>query len=252
MLDAIVLAGAGVIKDSGYTQNKALLTIHGKTMIEYVVEALKRSAYIGRILVIGPREDLLNTLGQSDIEILEPDNSLIDNIVNGINYLGLKRDLLICSSDIPLLTSRSIDDFIERSVSLGADMAYPIVSKSLSEKYYPEMKRTYTRLKDGTFTGGNIFYINPKIFIGSLNMARALFDARKNPLKMARIISISLLVRLVTGTLTIEKAEKRFSKIINAKANAIISDYPELANDIDKQSDLLAASFHLAARIDGE
>lgn len=249
MLDAIVLAGGGTIKDSDYSENKALVCIHGKTMVEYVVEALLKSHNIARILLIGPKEKLAEIFTGTKIEIIEAANTIMDNIISGINYLGSNRNILVCTSDIPLVTTQSIDDFISRSLSMNLDLSYPIVEKSLSEKYFPEMKRTYTKLKEGIFTGGNVFYLNPRIINKGLAIARELIEARKRPLKMARIVSFKLLIQLMTGTLTIEKIEKRFSKMLNARASAIISEYPELANDVDKMSDLLAAKKHLAKRI---
>jgi hypothetical protein len=52
------------------------------------------------------------------------------------------------------------------------------------------------------------------------------------------MLGFNFLIMLLLGSLTISGLEKRLSELLNINAVAIISPYPELANDIDKISDL--------------
>lgn len=246
MLNAVILAGEQPIKDSSDTGNKALLRINGKIMIEYVIEALRNADQVGRIVVVGPKEQLEAYLKDKVDAVVNSDGTAMGNLMEAVNFLGYNSYMLVCSCDIPLITTEAINDFIKKSNELNADFCYPIVEKAVNMNKYPEMERTYVKVKEGSFTGGNIFYINPLILGKCLEIADKLVQARKNPIKMASILSFGFLLRLVTGTLSISKAEKHFSEMLSITAKAIISEYPEIGNDVDKPSDVIVATAHLS------
>ncbi|HQD41289.1 MAG TPA: molybdopterin-guanine dinucleotide biosynthesis protein A, partial [Bacillota bacterium] len=106
---------------------------------------------------------------------------------------------------------------------------------------YPGAKRTYTELKDGTFTGGNMFYVNPRVVEGSADLARRLVGYRKKPWKMCSVLGWDFVLRLLSGNLSIAEVEERMSALLGIKLAAIISPYPEVGNDVDKESDLMLA-----------
>ncbi|MBZ4645402.1 MAG: hypothetical protein PWR27_2165 [Petroclostridium sp.] len=237
MLNALILAGEDSNNKLG-TQVKALIDIHGKPMVQYVIEVLKKCELVDKIGVIGPYEKLYDLLnGQVDY-IIDGKGLIIDNVAEGVKFLGKEKHLIICTSDIPMLTVECVNDFIGKSRETGADLCYPIVDKTVNDIRFPGIERTYTTIKEGTFTGGNLFYINPNVIDKCCIKAQQLIVYRKNVLKMASVLGLGTLILLLTKQLTISQAEKRFSKIFDIKARAIISDYPELANDVDKPSDL--------------
>ena len=47
------------------------------------------------------------------------------------------------------------------------------------------------------------------------------------------------------GKLSISHLEQRFCELLGIKARAIISPYPELANDVDKPEDIKLAKYYL-------
>lgn len=53
------------------------------------------------------------------------------------------------------------------------------------------------------------------------------------------------MLRLIIGNLTISAIEDKFSKITGVKARAVVSQYPEVGQDIDKFSDIRMASYYL-------
>jgi GTP:adenosylcobinamide-phosphate guanylyltransferase len=245
MVNSIILAGSQPIKTWDDRGNKALYQIHGKAMVEYVIEAVRGVKDVGKIILVGDKLELEGILSEKVDIIIDSKGSVIENIRAGINYLGNREYVLICSSDIPFITSEAIKDFIDKSKETAADFCYPVVERKESEKKFPDMKRTFIKTKDGFFTGGNIFYVNPSILERCFEIADKLIQSRKNPFKMARILSLTLLINLIMGNLTIRKAEKRFSKLLGIEARAIISEYPEVGNDVDKPDDVLAASAYL-------
>jgi len=243
LLSAIILAGG---EDNDRLPNKPLIKINGKPMIKYVIDALKETGRVDKILVVG-KKNLLKPHIKNDVyKIIESTESLIDNVMIGINELRNERRVLILTCDIPLITSEAILDFIEKAEETECDFCYPIVKKELNDQKYPEAKRTYARLKEGIFTGGNIVYINPRIMEKCMDKAKEMVMYRKKPLKLCSILGWRFVLQLLLGVLTIPKLERRVSEMFDIKVKAIISDYPEIGNDVDKPDDVVMVRNYLS------
>lgn len=245
MLNAIILAGEEKSSKWNDVSNKALLKISGKLMIEYVIEALKSSECIDKIIVAGPREQLFDKLSNKVDGIVDTNSSIMDNLMAGVKHLGSRENLLVCTCDIPFITSEAINDFIQSAQDSGADLCYPIIEKRVNIRRFPDAQRTYVRIKEGTFTGGNLFYVNPLAIEKGYHLAVRFLKNRKRPLEMARIIGLSFLAQLLIGRLSLDRIERKFSTILDIKAKAIISSYAEIGNDIDKPSDVIVATNYL-------
>ena len=64
------------------------------------------------------------------------------------------------------------------------------------------------------------------------------YDARKSPLKLATIVGLGTLFRLILGkvlpaTLPIPALEKAVGKVLQGPVKAIITPYAEIGTDID-------------------
>lgn len=241
MVNAIVLAG-----DTGYSEgslvknvnNKAFIKLGQKYMVQYIIGSLRHAKCVGKIVVVGPERRLKDAVGDCVDAVLQSEGSIMSNMKKGIAFLSDENCVIICTSDIPLVSSDAIDDFIAQCCDKNIDVGYPIIEKSLNDAKYPEVKRTYVKMKEGIYTGGNIVYINPLIIENCYNAAEYLVKNRKNALKMARILGITILVRLALGILKIKTAEKRVNKLFGINAKAIFTTYPEIGNDVDKIDDV--------------
>mgnify|MGYP000921590924 FL=1 len=243
-MKALILAGTQ--EDcplSKVHSNKALIKIHGKEMVKYIIDALKNLDFIDTVAIVGPKQELSPIENQVDL-IVDGGPSMTDNILRGAEIFHDEDMLLISTSDIPMITSEAIRDFAEKSLTLDADFCYPIVRKEENEKKYPGVKRTYVKIKDGTFTGGNMVLVKAGTVKSCIKQAEAFMAYRKKPWKLAKILGIIFVIKLLMGTLTIKQLEKRVSDLFGIKARAVISSYPEIGTDVDKDSDL-----KLAARV---
>ena len=244
MINAIILSGdKNTVLSDGYT--KALARINDRVMIEYVVDALRQSASIGEIAVVGPADQLGTYLDGKVSYIVEGGDDLIGNTIIGTRLFENRPRVLVLTCDIPYITPEAVDHFITRSEETGADLCYPIVTRESSEKKFPGSKRTYARLRDGIFTGGNMFYVNPRVVEKSAGLARRLVEYRKKPWKMCSVLGWDFVLRLLAGNLSIAEVEARMSGLLGIKLAAVISPYPEVGNDVDKERDLLLAREYL-------
>lgn len=243
---ALILAGAdndGPLRESSQATNEALIEIMGKPMISYIIETLKKTPTIDRIVIIGPKKELQEVY--PDLEIIQNNGSIMDNLSVGLQHLKAEEYILILTSDIPLITEEAISDFLHLCSQRNGDFFYPINSKEVSEQAYPGVRRTFVQVKDGTFTGGNVFLVHTEAALRSLPKAKEFIAMRKKPLKLAGILGITFIFRFLTKTLTIRAAEERVSKILGLRGVAIISSYPEIGVDVDKPEDLILAEKEL-------
>lgn len=236
MINCVILAGSSEKKLQG-KHEKAFININTRPMISYVVDALKSSAVIDKIAIVGHLSDV-NEL-DSDIDyVIEDKGSMLENALAGIECFKDDKRVLISTCDIPLLTGEAVNDFVENSLDSMADICYPVVKKEACEARFPDAKRTYAKLKEGLFTGGNLILVNPKVLDRCIDKAKQMIEHRKNPIKMGRVLGPIVLIKLLIGRLTIDNAEKRVARLLKLTPKAIISNYPEIGNDVDKPEDL--------------
>jgi len=236
MVNCVILAGSSE-KKLRDKHDKAFININTMPMIYYVVNALKSSNVIDKIAIVGN----FNNVNEIDTDIdyiIEDKGSMFENALAGIKCFKDDERVLISTCDIPLLTGEAVRDFIEKSLASKADICYPVVKKETCEARFPDAKRTYAKLKEGLFTGGNLILINPKVLDRCIDKAKLMIERRKNPIKMGRVLGLIVLIKMLIGNLSIENAEKRVAKLLKLTPKAIISDYPEIGNDVDKPEDL--------------
>ena len=240
-VDVMVMAGGKcteLLRQCSQMEYEALIEINGVPMVKYVVDAARHSQSIGRIAVIGPVE-LLEPFLKDDVDLfISGQERLVDNVREGMQALGGQRKVLILSSDVPLISPQVIDSFVERCLAREADFYYPIVSKENNLQRFPGTKRTYARLRDGVFTGGNIFVMNPAIVEGALGFMQKMIIWRKQPLKLCQAFGWKYILKLVLGRLTIAELEERVHHLTGYSAAALVMEFPEVGFDVDKPSDL--------------
>jgi molybdopterin-guanine dinucleotide biosynthesis protein A len=239
-VDVIVLAGEKKdISNNGEEKiNKAFYKIKDKYMIEYVVNTLRKSDMIRRIAVVGPKDKLQPVIGETVDYIVEGTDSIVSNVLLALENFPGESEILIVTSDIPMITREAIEDFIQRCRAKNADLCYSIVDKKVNDLKYPGIRRTYARLWEGRFTGGNVFYFNPVIKDKCKDFVEKMLEYRKSPTKMAGVLGFGFLLRLALGILTINAIQRKCEALLKIKAAAIISPYPEIGNDVDRLSDL--------------
>jgi len=150
--------------------NKALLLIEGVHVINYVLSALENAQGIEKIYVVGPKAAIEEAIGTSNnpfkgkkpLEVLEQQNNLIENIWStflktfpeGIErpseeFIGTtfeNKTVLIVPSDIPLVTSFEIEEFIDQCDTENFDYIIGTTPDKTLKAYYPRKRRKGIRL----------------------------------------------------------------------------------------------------------
>lgn len=238
-IDAVVLAGrenTGKLASGSSERLEANIDIAGKPMVTYILESLAAVPRIGRVLLIGP-EDGLSQYEDDRVKLIPPAESLFENTKIGLQDAATEF-VLLCASDIPLVTPEIIEDLLDKCIASGADFCYPVSNKVDCDAAFPGVQRTYLTFRDGTFTGGNVFFVRKDVVERAWPLVEKMIAYRKKPLKMANVLGFGLLLRLLLKRATVAQFENRVSEILSLKPKAILNARPEIGVDVDKPSDL--------------
>jgi len=130
---ALVMAGGRGTRMGG-SEEKTLVKIRGKPMIDYVLEALKNAAGIDRIIVTVSKHtpQTARRARELSFETFEtPGLDFVLDMRHAIKDLGL-REVLIISADLPLVTNEFIEDVLRRYEECGK----PCLSVMVTEESY--------------------------------------------------------------------------------------------------------------------
>ncbi|HET9028708.1 MAG TPA: nucleotidyltransferase family protein [Candidatus Aquilonibacter sp.] len=240
-VNAVVLAG-GPADDVAHLEpgapNKAFVRIGGVPLVARVIGTLRRSASIGRITVVAPKEAHADAALDGADERRDDGIKIRDSLRNGLAGCAPDEIVLVSTSDLPLLTAESIDDFVQRAIACNADLGYGCLERRVHEAAFPDVPHTWAHLRDGTYCGGGFIAIKPRVLAQLERFIEALGAARKNPLHLASIFGWDVLWRFAIRRLTITHAERRASQILGAPVRAIVSPFAETAVNVDRVSDV--------------
>ena len=246
----MILAGAdneGPLRDLDPARYEALIVINGRPMVGYVIDAIAGARGIGEIVVVGPMEAFENAPGivggdipAGRVSFAERGRSILENLDRGIRALGAGAQdrVFVATGDLPFLTPRAVEDFLERCVGLDSDICYSVVTKETNDARFPGMKRTYMRIADGVLTGGNVMVVRP----AAIDKCRKLVDmavaSRKKPWMMLSVLGIKCAVKFLFGALRVRDIEERFQRLTGLKGSGVFTPYAEIAMDVDKPAHL--------------
>ncbi|MCD6216264.1 nucleotidyltransferase family protein [bacterium] len=241
-IPALILAGGPTpssLQEVTEEKERAFIQLAGKPMVAHTVDNIRKNMFLSSLTIIGNVDRLKELFKEDSFKYLEDSGSLLDNLMFGLRELEQHRRVLILTADIPLITADIIASTLLECHKTDAECYYPIVSKTIIEKKFPGGKRTYIALREGQFSGGNIFLVSPKALLRNEDVFRRLIHDRKNVPKLVGFLGFSFLLRLLLGMLDIPLLEKKTSQILGVTVKAIVSPNAEIAVDVDKESDYL-------------
>jgi GTP:adenosylcobinamide-phosphate guanylyltransferase len=238
---AVVLAGGppdDVAQLEPGAPNKAFVRIGGTTLLERTLRALRDSTSVGRIIVVAPAAANGHPALALADERRDDGSKIRTSLRNGLNGLPPDEIVLVTTSDLPVLTPQSVDDFVARARDYDADLGYGCLERSIHMAAYPEVPHTWARLSDGTYCGGGFIAIKPRVMPKLERFIERLGAARKNVFRLAQLFGWDVLLRFAFRRLSVADAEARATHLLGAPVRAIPSPYPETAVNVDRVSDI--------------
>jgi GTP:adenosylcobinamide-phosphate guanylyltransferase len=248
-LNAIVLAGGARDEVSAKTAgaaNKAFVPIAGRTLVERTLAALRDAPSIGRIIVVAPRVTHGDPALALADERREDGKRISDSLRFGLAGAPPDELVLVAASDLPILTRAALEEFIALALARDADLTYACLGKAAHVARFPDAPHTWAKLREGSYCGGGVVALRPRIMPKLEFLIERLGAARKNPMALASIFGSGTLAKYALGQLSIPAAEKRAGELLGAPVAAAVCTHPEIAFNVDRASDVALAEKYAA------
>jgi CTP:molybdopterin cytidylyltransferase MocA len=219
-------------------QSKALLSMGGRPMVQWVLDALAGAQTIRTVVVVGLSPDDAPLAFPRRLGYVPNQGSMLGNVEAGVKWL-LAEDpatthALIVSSDIPTILPAHVDWNVSTSLETDHEAYYSLISDTDMERRFPGARRSYFKLKEGRFCGGDMNLFRTSL-VGHYHPAwRGLVDARKSVLKQAGLVGLGTLLRLVLGQMSIAGAERTVEQRLGMRGRGLCCPYAETGMDVDK------------------
>lgn len=186
-IDAIVLSGTHTNPRRLIGgRNKGFLEVGGRALVRHVVDALLGASTIAEIFVVGPVEKLGLALRDvpARVRTVQQEGKMLSNTWAAIYAAEARhgkedprlvhnRPLLIISCDLPLISSRAIDDFVERCAAedRAAQEPYALLTGVVDEpgvtSFHPRdgatgIERPFVETSFGRLRLANIYVARPR------------------------------------------------------------------------------------------
>jgi hypothetical protein len=215
--------------------NKNLIDVHGRSVLQRVLDALDAAPSIGRVVVAIEDASLLQDLTPKPGAAMAGQR-VVDTVGAGLQQLG--PPLLIVTGDHALLTPDMVEIFIAGAIKGEAGVAAGLAAEEIIQSAYPDVRRTYLRFADGGFSGCNLFALLTSNATEALAFWQNVDRNRKRPWALIRSVDPWALALYTTGRLSLDRAMERLTKKIGVKAIAVRMPVAEAAIDVDKPDDL--------------
>lgn len=252
-VEAIVLAG-GKMDDSDMP--KFAISLNGRSILGGIIEALRGSKYVKRIILVGD-VDRSNPMFRGVDAFALPGDSMMTSLLSGMQELKNKKQRILgVCSDVPFLTSDGVDHCIERCAERPrAQVCHCVVEQMRYTQMFPDIRRTWATLRDAKFRkrrycSTGLDMLSPSIVDKIVCRTTRLYHKRKNVLALAWELGLFEIFLYLLGLCSLGRVERTVSRLLDVYCVAIEVEDPRLAVNTDKQLDLqLVAKYDRLLRL---
>ena len=211
-------------------------------MVTRTVAGLRSSSRIDRIVVVAPPSAAAHPALAGASEVRGDGARMIESLRSGLQGFTEDAVVIVAASDLPLLDADAVDEFVDAALARELDLAYACLERRFHEARYPEFPHTWARMREGSFCGGGLVALRPRVLTRLATLLDALGRARKSPLRLAALFGWDAAARFALGRLSIEMAEARAARLLGgARVGAIRCTLPQVALNVDRASDVALA-----------
>jgi GTP:adenosylcobinamide-phosphate guanylyltransferase len=165
--DAVLLCGNDA-KPGFYCRNKFLLEVGGnKDILGSTLDVLDEAQFIDRVFVVAAANEVKNRFigRRKEYVLVEPQGNLVNNITAGIEkqqQRGGEQHIVIVCSDLPFLTSQSLDWLVLNSQPNRDNntIKIPVVPHQKVQELLPTYETYYYPMREFSFKMGNNVFID--------------------------------------------------------------------------------------------
>ncbi|ABC64102.1 molybdenum cofactor guanylyltransferase [Erythrobacter litoralis] len=255
---ALIMAGkrSGILdplaERAGVNQ-KCVVPVGGKPMIQHVVEAVSACDRIDKIHVVAHEPDeiaeipIVAELLASGRLVFKPGAfNLVDSVFAGAE--GAEFPLLITTADNCLVTPEGYAEFVEKALAAEAGAGAALARKEDVIAADPEGQAKFYQFKDGGFSNCNMYWIGSEGALGAAEVMRGGGQFVKFPSRIAKAFGWTNLLRFYLGGGSKEKLFEQVSKRFGYKLVPIEMSSGEFAIDVDNERTFRVTEKLLAKR----
>ena len=228
---AVITAGGTV--DEAFARElgtpvKALAPFGSRTLLDVVLAACD-GAGIDGVAVVGDAEVAAHLRGSGV--------RTIDAAVDGAAHVARALDawphepFVYLTSDLPFASAAGVRDLIARSDGLALSMG--LTSHAAFAARFPDAPPAGVTLRGERVVNAGAFVFAPEGVAPVRAFAARLFDARKSPLAMARLLGPGLLMRFALRRLGVTQIEDYARARLAVSLAAVRDCDPTLCYDVD-------------------
>ncbi len=251
-IDAFITAGYDPDKPDRVSAaagaaHKSLVPVAGMPMAWHVVQALAESGRVGEIVVVGLEPDEID-FGVA-VHHVPNQPSLWASQNAGLRKLRElnpdDRYILALSADIALLTGQIVNAFIKACEPLTSDVYWGVVRKDIMLAAFPDSKRTYLPLREGSFCSSDLYLGRLSAGFHIQERLRYFIDNRKNILAQVWKLGLPTMVKFLFRRLGIADIVDIAYRIADIHGGPVVLPLAEAGMDVDKPEQLLQVRSYL-------
>lgn len=235
---------------------KALLPFLGKRVIDWQVEALRASPYIGEIYLLG----LSSQEAPFDMPInYVPVDITLDfheKLKAGLEYTSRHRDppeqVIISSSDAPGVTTKSVNGFLAEVLKKpDYDLVISLVPEEIAKAVFPDPGRVVGRFRDHRVFPGELYALSARAIREGQPVIREIHGRRRSINREAgggslmpilgylarRPKSWLYIAKYLMGWATLADGIRAVSLTFDCKVDAVLINDPGFGMDMDLPED---------------
>lgn len=191
-MDCIILAGnRDSYREVSNKHNKAFLKIGDRTILNIIMDQLAGVQSIDRLLIVGPKAALEGEISlygsyPKPIQVFDQKNDLVENILSVVEATSAgqpeDRHVLILPSDIPLITEREINQFMNLCDMDNHDYVGGVTDESTLSRFYPTenkpgVRMAYFQCKGVNYRINNLHMVRPSA-VRNIGYIRKIYEIR--------------------------------------------------------------------------
>ncbi|HEX2952420.1 MAG TPA: nucleotidyltransferase family protein [Bacillota bacterium] len=238
-MDALILAGG---REKSFSKDNAMdaaFAINGESMLDRVVQAIAGTHHFDRIIVVGLREALSLENHGLVSTFIEPQATMVENLQAGLKTVNPDQLVLITASDIPLLNNGAVESFLQQcAVRPDAQIYYPVIPQEAFGGGSHKIRRTFLRLRDGVFTGGNMVLARPKLILEHMDLVSRIIELRKYPQQWGKLFGWGHFTKGLLLGATLSDIERWVEERLKIKGVAVRCHSLGIGLDADTKEDI--------------
>ncbi len=250
---ALVLAGQRGPKESlAYTmgrRHKVCLPVAGVPMLVRVLTSLRAARLVRDIVVSSDDASVLADCAETDgVGFHASQSSPAASVLDYLEADGGRDPVLVTTADHALLTSAMVEHFCTAAQNRDADVVVGVVSAALFRASYPEARRTFLLLADGSWSGANLFLLRTPQAAQAVRFWVRAGQFRKRPWRLVSMFGLGNLLRFLSRRLDRPTALAQASRVLGIRIGLVEMPFAEAAIDVDAPDDLVTVERILATR----